>query len=189
MSLIAFDGVTGARGGRTLFENLSFSLGAGDALLVSGPNGTGKSSLLRIAAGLLSPAAGRVVGTAPRGWLGELHALDGDRTLAQALGFWATLDGVRGAVAQALEAAGLAALAQVPVRLLSTGQRRRAAMVPLLAARQPVWLLDEPASGLDQAATARLEALMAAHRAAGGAILLATHQPLALPGMAEVRLG
>ena len=189
MTLIAFENVACVRSGRQLFSEMSFALGPGDALLVRGPNGAGKSSLLRVAAGLLPPWSGTVSGAARRGWLGELHALDPERTLAQALDFWATLDGARGSVAAALEAAGLAALAQVPVRLLSTGQRRRAAMVPLLAARAPVWLLDEPASGLDAAAIKRLEGLIAAHRAEGGALILATHQPLAVPGLREVALG
>lgn len=187
--MIAFERVACERGGRRLFEGVSFAVPAGGALLVRGPNGAGKSSLLRLAAGLLAPAEGRVTGVAARGWLGELHALDPELPLARALGFWAGLDGARDEVTSALARAGLAALAEVPVRLLSTGQRRRAALVPLLAAAPPLWLLDEPASGLDVASVALLGRLIAEHRAAGGAVLVATHQPIDLPGAAALELG
>ena len=186
MSVIAFDQVACARGGRLLFDGVSFALGAGDALVVSGPNGVGKSSLIRIAAGLLPPVSGSVTVDGPRGLMAELHALDPERRLIDALGFWAAIDGVaRSAVTAAVSAAlaeiDLAPIADIPVRLLSTGQRRRAALAPLIASGARLWLLDEPASGLDVAAVARLEAIIAAHRARGGAVLVATHQPLALP--------
>lgn len=186
--MIAFEAVACARGGRLLFEGVSFALAGGEALLVRGANGTGKSSLLRLAAGLLAPAAGRITGDAPRGWMGELHALDPELPLARALALWATIDGARDRLSAAIAAAGLAAIADVPVRLLSTGQRRRAALVPLIAGAMPLWLLDEPASGLDIASVARLEGLIAAHRAGGGAVIIATHQPLDLPGAAVIDL-
>ena len=186
--MIAFERVACARGGRLVFAPLDLALSAGEALVVAGPNGAGKSSLLRIAAGLLAPAAGRVIRLGPSGWLGEAHALDPELPLARALGFWAAIDGADGRVTAALDALGLAALAPVPVRLLSTGQRRRAALAPLIAAAPPLWLLDEPASGLDVAAVARLGEIIARHRAEGGAVLLATHQPIDLPGARELRL-
>ena len=181
MSVLAFDRVACARGGRLLFEGVSFVLGAGDAIVVSGPNGVGKSSLIRIAAGLLPPVAGSVTVKGSRGLMGELHALDPERPLIDALGFWAAIDGVaRSAVTAALDEIDMAPIAEIPVRLLSTGQRRRAALAPLIASGATLWLLDEPASGLDTAAVARLEAIIATHRARGGAVLVATHQPLAL---------
>lgn len=185
---LAFDDVTCLRGGRILFEGLGFRLGPGEAGLVLGPNGVGKSSLIRIAAGLLAPLGGRVEGEGARALLSDAAALDAERALADALGFWAGLDGRRGAVAAALEAVGLAALAEVPVRLLSTGQRRRAAFARVLASGAPVWLLDEPGNGLDIASLAMLEARIAEHRAGGGIVLVATHQPIALPDAQEIRL-
>jgi len=189
LSELAFERVACTRGGRLLFADVSFAIEAGGALIVSGPNGIGKSSLIRVAAGLLTPSAGAVTGTAARAYLAEAHALDTERTLADALMFWAQIDGVgRDAVMAALDEVGLAPIARVPVRLLSTGQRRRAALAPLIAGGASVWLLDEPASGLDVAAVARLGEIIAAHRARGGAVVIATHQPIALPGAAELPL-
>ena len=186
MSLLAFRDVACARGGRMLFEGLSFEIEAGGECLVTGPNGAGKSSLVRVAAGLLAPAAGSVERGCLPALLSESAALDPELPLAGALGFWASLDG--GAVHPALAAVGLADLAQVPVRFLSTGQRRRAAIARVLASGSKLWLLDEPANGLDAASVTILEGLIAAHRAAGGATLVATHLPVDLPGAVEVAL-
>ncbi|GGA46316.1 heme ABC exporter ATP-binding protein CcmA [Sphingomonas psychrolutea] len=189
---LAFRDVTCVRGGRTLFEGLSFAIAGGGAALVSGPNGVGKSSLIRVAAGLLRPAAGEVVGLPIRALLAEAAALDPGLRLFNALGFWATLDAEpdpRERVPRALDAVGLAHIAEVPVRLLSTGQRRRAALARVVASGAPVWLLDEPANGLDVASVAMLERLIAEHRAGGGTVLVATHTPIALPDAVEVILG
>ena len=185
---LAFDDVTCARGGRLLFEGLSFALGPGDGALVTGPNGAGKSSLIRVAAGLLPPAAGRVEAQGVRALLSETAALDPELTVAQALDFWARLDGRRAAVAAALVAVGLKALAEVPVRLLSTGQRRRAALARVVAGAAPVWLLDEPANGLDADSVALLEAVIETHRAAGGIVLVATHLPVRMARAITVTL-
>jgi heme exporter protein A len=182
MSLLALDNVACVRGGRLLFEGLSLALEPGAAALVTGPNGAGKSSLLRLAAGLLRPAAGSV--TRSDAALADEHlALDERQRLGAALAFW-TAD-----CAPGIEAMGLARLAQVPVRMLSAGQRRRAALARVVASSAPLWLLDEPANGLDADGLARLDAAMAAHRAAGGAILAASHQALALDGAHIVALG
>ena len=189
--LLTFDRVTGARGGRTLFRELSLTLAAGDAAVVTGPNGAGKSSLIRLAAGLLAPAAGSVTATRAA-LLTEAHALDAERPLAAALRFWAAFDPQPDAaarVADALRDVGLADLAQVPVRLLSTGQRRRAALARVVAGAAPLWLLDEPANGLDEAAVRRLETLIARHRGGGGAVLVATHLTLEMPHAQKVVLG
>lgn len=184
MSALAFDSVACMRGGRLLFEGLGFSLRDGQAALVSGPNGAGKSSLIRVAAGLLPPAAGTVTRDGDLALLSEAAALDPELTLERALRFW-----VRGdAVMPALEQVNLAELAQVPVRLLSTGQRRRAALARVAASGAALWLLDEPANGLDSASVAQLENVIARHRSAGGITLVATHLPVALPDAIEVRL-
>jgi len=179
--MLTFDAVTCIRGGRVLFEGLSFTLEQGDAALVTGPNGVGKSSLIRLAAGLLSPAAGRIAGDAPRALLTDQASLDEELPLARALAFWARLDGDAAKVARTLEALALTDLANIPVRLLSTGQRRRAAIARVLASGAPLWLLDEPANGLDTAALGLLETAIAAHRASGGAALVASHTPITLP--------
>lgn len=187
MSLLALRSVACLRGGRLLFEGLDLSLDPGGAALVGGPNGAGKSSLIRIAAGLLEASAGTVERQAPAALADEGLALDPKAPLARALRFWSRLDGAD--ASQAMATMGLAALAHVPVRMLSTGQRKRAALARVIAGGAPLWLLDEPANGLDGDGQARLEEAMATHRARGGAILAASHQPLALPGAVCVALG
>ena len=176
--LLAFENVACARGGRLLFDNVAFALGPGDALTVTGPNGIGKSSLLRLAAGILGVQSGRIIRDGAVALADENLALDPRQSLREALGFWARLDG--GDADGALASVGLDPIARVPVRMLSTGQRRRATLARVLAARAEIWLLDEPANGLDSDAVAMLEALIAAHRMQGGAVLIASHQPLAV---------
>ena len=171
MTRLSLEGIACFRGGRLLFEDLNLVLKSGEGIIITGANGVGKSSLLRIAAGLLAPAAGRVVRDGAVALAAE----------AAALAFWARLDGGNDeAVAMALAAMGLAQLAPVPVRLLSTGQRRRATLARVIASGAGIWLLDEPASGLDAASLNELAAAMAGHLAAGGVILAASHQPLGL---------
>jgi heme exporter protein A len=181
------ESVACVRGGRWLFEGLDLTLEPGAALIVTGPNGAGKSSLIRLAAGLLRPAAGRIERPAAAALADESAALDPRLTLARALGFWARLDG-RSAAA-GLDAFGLAALADVPVRMLSTGQRKRASLARVAASGAPLWLLDEPANGLDNEGQVRLGAAIAAHRAGGGAVLAASHQPLPVEPSAGLALG
>ena len=184
-ALLELKRLAGWRGGRLLFEGLDLRLSPGEAAMVTGPNGIGKSSLLRIAAGLLPARAGTVT-RADAALADESLALEPRRTLAAALGFWARLDGV--SAVPGMEAMGIAHLAEVPVRMLSTGQRKRAALARVLSCNAPLWLLDEPANGLDAEGRERLEKGMAAHRFRGGAILVATHQPLHLPDCAQVKL-
>jgi heme exporter protein A len=187
MTLLALREVACVRGGRLLFEGLCLELTPGGAAVVTGPNGAGKSSLIRLAAGLLPAAAGKVERPAAAALADEGLALDPRLTLGRALGFWARLDGAEAQTG--MKAMGLSRLAGVPVRMLSTGQRKRAALARVVSSRVPLWLLDEPANGLDGEGLERLAAAMAAHRAEGGAILAASHQPLGLTGAAAVALG
>ena len=172
MRLLHAEQVALVRGGRLLFEGLDMHLDAGEALLVTGPNGCGKSSLLRLAAGLLRPSAGHI----ERGGvaLADDHlALDRELPLGRALAFW------KGDTAAGMGAMGLGHLADVPIRLLSTGQARRARLARVIASPAPLWLLDEPLNGLDADGSSRLAQAIAGHRARGGAVLAASHQPLA----------
>ena len=174
------------RGERLLFRGLSLDIVGGQALHVTGSNGTGKSSLIRILAGLLRPYAGEVERQGSTGLLDQTMALDEHLPLGPALAFWAGLDG---AIADSvLIRLGLADLLDVPVRYLSTGQRKRAALARLLGQNAQVWLLDEPLNGLDRDAVALVEALIAEHIADGGLALVASHQPIAVPGMAVLDL-
>jgi heme exporter protein A len=184
---LAADQLACIRGGRLLFDAVSFALGPGDALFVSGPNGIGKSSLLRLLAGLLAPAAGTVTVEGRVALADEHPALDVTKPLAGALGHWAAIDA--GDAMAGLGAVGLSHLALVPVRMLSTGQRRRATLARTVASGAEIWLLDEPANGLDVAAVTMLEGLIAAHRAHGGIAVVASHQPLVLPDAQERALG
>lgn len=172
MTLLRFGGVALQRGGRLLFEDLNLVLEAGQALQVTGPNGSGKSSLLRLAAGLLRPARGEV--DRPSLSLADDHAaLDRELPLRRALGFWVATP------ERAMEALGISSLADVPVRLLSSGQLKRATIARVAASATPLWLLDEPLNALDQDGADRLARLIDRHRASGGAVLAASHQPLA----------
>jgi heme exporter protein A len=183
---LAFDAVTGVRGGRTLFEGVSFALSAGDALHVSGANGAGKSTLLRIAAGLLQANVGTISREGNIALADERMALDLEQPLIKALGYWAEID--EGELSFALAGTGLTHLAQVPVRMLSTGQRKRATLARIKASHGHIWLLDEPANGLDAEGVTMLEGVIARQRARGGIVVVATHQPLDMPDARKLAL-
>ena len=189
MPLIAFEGVGLVRGGRLLFEQVDFAVGAGQALRVCGPNGVGKSSLIRVAAGLLSPTIGRVRRDAQIALVDERLAFDGDRRLVDALRFWLALESAVTPAQAALDAFGLGPLAEIPVRMLSTGQRRRAALAAAWGGRARVWLLDEPLNGLDAAARVQALAAIRQGQAQGCAILYASHEPLDLADERQWDLG
>ena len=175
--VVKFESVALRRGGRLLFENMSFELGPGGALRVKGPNGSGKSSLIRLAAGLLRPAAGSV-------------AREGRIGLIDELAFWTGLDGSpRALVGDALAAFDIAHLAGIPMRLLSTGQRKRAAFAGLWADTSSIWLLDEPLNGLDSEGVELVRREIAAHRSGGNVVIYASHQPLDLHDEQVVELG
>lgn len=197
MDLIGHD-LACVRGQREVFAGLDFRVGAGEALALTGRNGAGKSSLLRLIAGLVRPAAGsvRLDGGDPEltvpeqaHYLGHLDALKPSLTVTENLGFWIDyLGGDPARLGTALEAVALDDLADLPAGYLSAGQRRRLSIARLVAVARPVWLLDEPTSALDVASQERLAGLMRAHLAGGGLILAATHGPLGLDTR-ELRLG
>lgn len=171
-AMLRFEGVSLRRGGRLLIENLDLALGQGERLQVSGPNGSGKSSLIRLAAGLLREERGRV--DRPDLALADDHAaLDRELPLRHALRFWGR------PVDEAMHATGIDQLADVPVRLLSSGQLKRATLARVAASGAALWLLDEPLNALDADGSNRLARLIDAHLEAGGAVLAASHQPLA----------
>ncbi|MFC0685148.1 heme ABC exporter ATP-binding protein CcmA [Novosphingobium clariflavum] len=174
------------RGDRLLFRGLSQRLGPGEALHVTGSNGIGKSSLLRIVAGLAPAFAGTVQTGGAIGLIDERHALDHALPLGRALAFWRVLDRAEDS---AVERLGLAPLLDVPVRYLSTGQKKRAALARLIGENAAIWLLDEPLNGLDSDAAALTEALVAEHCAGGGIALIASHQPFTLARKRTLALG
>lgn len=177
------EGLALVRGQRLLFEGLSFVLEPGAALLVTGRNGAGKSSLLRLIAGLLEPAAGRLENPFPTALLGGEPALKPDRPVAGELAFWGALDGASPqALADAAEAMGVTALMDFRCGQLSSGQRQRVALARTVASGAKLWLLDEPTNALDSASEARLLQAIARHRAGGGLVIAATHAPLGVPG-------
>ncbi|MFD1107237.1 heme ABC exporter ATP-binding protein CcmA [Sphingobium olei] len=182
-------GVACARSGRMLFRDVSLDLTRGGAALLTGPNGIGKSSLLRLCAGLLPAFAGTVKRSGGVAMMDERLALDGDLPLAKALHVWAGLDGAGpGASPAALEAMALTPLADLPVRMLSTGQRKRAMLARVMASGAGIWLLDEPGNGLDDLSLDRLGRAVSDHLAGGGIVVAASHQPLPLRDPVHVAL-
>ena len=189
------------RGERPVFSGVSFRLERGGALALVGPNGSGKSSLLRILAGLLKPAGGtlewegapvdedRAAHRQRLHYVGHLDAVKPTLTAAENLDGWARLRGAARAAPDALAALGIADLADVPGRYLSAGQKRRLALARVLATPAPLWLLDEPTVTLDADAAARVDAMIAAHRAGGGMAIVATHGEVALDGARRLDLG
>ncbi|PVE24440.1 heme ABC transporter ATP-binding protein CcmA [Microvirga sp. KLBC 81] len=185
------------RGGRRIFEGVSFTLQPGEALVITGRNGAGKSSLLELLAGRLHPAAGKIIWeeAGERGLPECLHYVGHRDALKSALTAQENLDFARDflgtpalSAAEALEAVGLAHAARLPVGYLSAGQRHRVALARLLVAHRPLWLLDEPTSALDTASQETLRQLLENHRAQGGMIAATTHSPLFLSEPKEIRI-
>jgi heme exporter protein A len=181
------------RDGRCLFSALSLQLGSGDVLRVEGANGTGKTTLLRILAGLDQDFSGRiawpVAAAAQRPWredvlyLGHLPGVKGALSAAENLEWLAALRGRKPAVAvaDALQRIGLAGYEDVPVASLSAGQKRRVALARLFLEAAPVWILDEPFTAIDRQGVGELEAALAAHARDGGCVIVTTHHALAIP--------
>jgi heme exporter protein A len=187
------------RGGREVFAGLTFSVAAGETVVVTGRNGAGKSSLLRMIAGLLRVAGGLL--TLADGdselsipeqvhYLGHQDALKPSLSVAENLQFWTDYLGGGGApVGTALAALGLDDLSALPAAYLSAGQRRRLSLARLLTVNRPIWLLDEPTAALDRPAQQKLADLMLDHLGRGGLILAATHAPIGIAAARELRLG
>lgn len=196
----AAEGVSCARGERVVFEAVDFTLAAGDALSLRGRNGTGKSSLLRLCAGYLKPIAGRLAWAGEEiasnledhrlrvHYVGHLDPVKPVLTVREHLTFWGKLAGASANIEGALRAFRLEDLADLPARFLSAGQRRRLNLARLALYGRPLWLLDEPANGLDEEAVADLKALLDKHRRTGGMAIVATHGGLEIDDAVHLRL-
>lgn len=200
---LVIDHLTVMRGERAIIRHLSLTIADGAALLLTGANGVGKTTLLRTIAGLLPPAAGSIhlnvhdTSTPERDehvaehchFIGHLNGIKPSLTVAENASFWAAyLGGAADRVAPALDQFRLSDLAAVPAGYLSAGQKRRLGLARLLLAPRPLWLLDEPAVSLDASSQRLLAAAIDGHTAAGGIVIAATHQPLGLARSREHRL-
>lgn len=190
MDVFSGKGLTCIRSERIVFAGFNFSVKAGDALVLSGPNGSGKSSLLRLMAGISRPAAGQItwrgksITEDPERFFSDMHYVGHRDAVKQALSvrenliFHSALRSVTSNIDNALDLTGLAALADVPARMLSAGQTRRLALARMLSSPAPLWLLDEPTVALDTVSVERLRAAIVSHREGGGIVIASTNVPL-----------
>jgi heme exporter protein A len=191
-------GIRCVRGGREVFSRLDFAVTSGEALAVTGANGSGKTSLLRMIAGLLALSGGSIDLEGGEGeltlaeqahYLGHRDAMKPALSVLENLSFWRNfLGGEAFNAGQSLEQVGIAHTAQLPAAYLSAGQRRRLSIARLIAVRRPIWLLDEPTSALDAAGQTLFAAVMRDHLARGGIVIAATHAPLGIEAK-ELRIG
>jgi heme exporter protein A len=197
MKKLVADNIACTRGDREVFARLSFAVREGDALLVTGRNGAGKSSLLRLIAGLVRLSEGRLtledgedasIGEQAH-YLGHQDAVKPALSVLENLSFWTDYLGGNGAPLAALKTVGLGPLAELPAAYLSAGQKRRLSIARLLTVKRPLWLLDEPTSALDAAAQAILVKIMRAHLRNRGLIIAATHGGIGLSSAKQLRLG
>ena len=202
MRLVA-EGLSARRGEDLIFQDISFEIASGEALVVKGANGSGKSTLLRVLAGLLPAEKGtaKLLAAAQpverlseaTHYLGHRNAMKRELTVEENLAFWKAFlgdfaGGMGVSIDEAAESVGLGGIVHLPFGYLSAGQQRRMAMAKLLVAWRPVWILDEPTAALDAAAEEMFAGLVTAHLARGGIAIAATHQPLGLEGVKELRM-
>lgn len=202
MRLVA-EGLSARRGEDLIFQDISFEIAGGEALVVKGANGSGKSTLLRVLAGLLPAEKGtaKLLAAAQpverlseaAHYLGHRNAMKRELTVEENLAFWKAFlgnfaGGAGVSIDEAAESVGLGGIVHLPFGYLSAGQQRRMAMAKLLVAWRPVWILDEPTAALDAAAEEMFAGLVTAHLARGGIAIAATHQPLGLEGVKELRM-
>lgn len=183
-----------SRGGRALFEDLSFAAASGAYVEVQGSNGSGKTSLLRALAGLLRPRSGVIAiegvdePAVALHYIGHANALKREAKVREHLHYWAGLFGGAPSEDFASKMLDLGRVLNLPVRVLSQGQARRLALARLIVAPRPIWLLDEPAAALDASGKAVLNELIASHRASGGIVVAAVHEPLGAPPSQTLRV-
>jgi heme exporter protein A len=187
-------GLACRRGGRLLFQGVDLTVEPGEVVWIRGPNGRGKSSLLRLLAGLGEPALGNIRRYAPLVYLGHQHALKDDLSALEALTFLVALGDPEGGVdtsrlIHALDQLGVKGKRHALVRTLSQGQRRRVALARLLmSAPGAVWVLDEPLDSLDDQGVRQVLAMLCVHQAAGGSVVMTSHLSIELPGVRAVDL-
>lgn len=188
------EALTLSRGGRALFEDLSFAADPGAYVEVQGSNGSGKTSLLRAIAGLLRPRSGVIAidgvdePSIALHYIGHANALKREAKVREHLHYWAGLFGGAPSEDFASKMLDLGRVLNLPVRVLSQGQARRLALARLIVAPRPIWLLDEPAAALDASGKAVLNELIASHRASGGIVVAAVHEPLGAPPSQTLRV-
>jgi heme exporter protein A len=174
---LRLENVAVIRSNRLVLSDLSIEASAGDVIWIRGANGSGKSTLLRLIAGLLPKASGMIVVDGHLALADENLALDPNLSIEKALHFWGDMDGASASARDAaLSDMNLHVLSEIPVRFLSTGQRKRASISRVLASGAAIWLLDEPYNGLDSASCAQLDQTILRHAATGGIVLVAAHQ-------------